>query len=102
MAGKVRSYQVKARMTIVHHIDKNTLETMTIEYSILLNCIIKTRIIRISQISIALLKSVEAWVREAASHHVVFCSPSGKGWLFITLSIAKVISVNTALLVLSA
>ena len=79
IAGKVISYHVKARITIVHHIVRNTLETITIAYLILLNWIIKTRIIRISQISIALLKSDEACVSEAASHQVVFCNPSGKG-----------------------
>gem|GEM_PF-7125177 len=57
IAGKVRSYQVSARMMMVHQIDKNTLETMTMEYLILLNWIINTRIIKTSQIIIALLRS---------------------------------------------
>ncbi|MEI8008257.1 MAG: hypothetical protein WCI00_02170 [bacterium] len=37
IAGNVISYQVKARITIVHQIVRKTLETMTIAYLILLN-----------------------------------------------------------------
>gem|GEM_PF-1598380 len=68
-----------AKIIIVHQIDKNTLDTMTIAYLILLNWIINTSNIRISQINIALLRSWELCVWEAISHQLVFCKPLGKG-----------------------
>ena len=102
IAGKVRSYHVNARITMVHQIERNTLETMTIAYLTLLNWTISTKIINTNQIIIALPRSVELCVCEAISHQLVFCNPSGKGLFLITWSIARVISLKAALLVLSA